>query len=144
MRRVHRHLAFAAFVLAAGSAHAQDTYDPRWWSDQLIDRIARNDVAGAFTMIRADSHLGKVRGPAVGVIGRALTDAGRAFGSGLDYRLIGRSRLGTSMQQLTYLVMYERAALTIELTFMRPMLTWNLVNVQAQPTGAPPVPERRS
>ena len=143
MLRASAFLLSAVLLFASGSARAQDTYDPRWWSDELVSRLTGNDAAGAYRML-LETDLGAPRRGEAALLRRSIAEAARAFGPALRYQFLGRSRLGTSMQRLTYLLVYERAPVMLELTFYRPMLTWNLVGIRTEPSAAPPPPVRRT
>jgi hypothetical protein len=133
MKQFSRAAKVAALVMviavAAPSAAAQSSNDPKQWPTSFFDTLMKQNVAAAFRLLKEETFLGHQRAAALGPLEEAMNRAVQTYGTIVNYELAREAKVGQTMARLTYLVNHQALAVQYIMILYKAPRGWNLVHV---------------
>ncbi len=117
------------FLLALPTvSQAQDTSDPRAWTEQFFKTLVDGGVNDAHQLLLNDSQLGNRRPDAIRGIRENMQKAEKNHGKATGYELLAEKKWGDSIVVFIAIVKREQTAVFWRLAFYRYRSSWNLVS----------------
>lgn len=117
------------FLLALPTvSQAQDTSDPRAWTEQFLRTLVDDGAKEANQMLLNDSQLGDQRPDMITGIRENMQTSEESHGKATGYELLTEKKWGDSVVVFIAIVKREKTAVFWRLVFYRYRSSWNLVH----------------
>ena len=117
------------FLLALPTvSQAQDTSDPRAWTEQFLRTLVDDGAKEANQMLLNDSQLGDQRPEAIIGIRENMQNSEESYGKATGYELLAEKKWGDSMVVFIAIVKREKTAVFWRFVFYRYRSSWNLLS----------------
>lgn len=124
-----RILVCLAFLLSMCTiSQAQDTTDPRAWTEQFFRTLVDDGVEEAHQLLLNDSQVGNRRPDAIRGIRENMQNTESYYGKATGYELLAEKKWGNSIIVFVAIVKREQTAVFWRLVFYRYTSSWNLVS----------------